>query len=58
VPLPKRAVLWGWFNEDHLMAYDDGQVTVIDGTGRPVRALAEINADDKSFWEVHFTRNA
>ncbi|MFG1683995.1 protein kinase [Nonomuraea sp. NPDC049269] len=56
VPLPTGTVLWGWFNEDHLLVYGDGMVDVLDGAGRPVRRLAELETGDKGFWEVHFTR--
>ncbi|MBT2233779.1 hypothetical protein [Nonomuraea sp. NEAU-A123] len=56
VPLPTGTTLWGWFNEDHLLVYGDGTVDVLDGAGRPVRRLAELETGDKGSWEVHFTR--
>ncbi|GLW10205.1 hypothetical protein Misp01_53330 [Microtetraspora sp. NBRC 13810] len=54
VPLPGGGVLWGWFNEDHLVGFHDGQADILDLTGRRARLLAEIRApaDD---WLVHFT---
>ncbi|MEU6714579.1 protein kinase [Nonomuraea sp. NPDC046802] len=56
VPLPAGSVLWGWFNEDHLLIYQDDRVTIIDQAGRPARLLAQLDTADNPHWSLHFTK--
>ncbi|GAA4972412.1 putative Ser/Thr protein kinase [Nonomuraea thailandensis] len=54
VALPDKSVLWGWWNEDHLLVYRDGHAGVVDLNGKEVRPLADIGHEGP--WLLHFTR--
>ncbi|MEO3863142.1 serine/threonine-protein kinase [Acrocarpospora sp. B8E8] len=59
-PLPTGAHLWTWFNEDHLVIFnntpDPWTVTIVNLTGQTIRPLAEISGTDDTFWLLHWSQ--
>lgn len=56
-PLPAKAVIWFWYNQDNLAVYDSAArppvLRAVDLSGRAARVLAEFT--EGTTWQVHWS---